>query len=205
MVAWIQEFGVLIGKNKEYLTDLDSAIGDADHGINMDRGMRSVIEKIGESVGGDGEVATLLKTVAMTLISTVGGAAGPLYGTLFLAMAKATSGHEHVDQRDWAAALQAGVDAVKARGRAERGDKTMVDTLEPAVAALVGALNDGASSADAWRAAESAAEKGMAATVPLVAHRGRASYLGERSVGHQDPGATSAWLLIKAAAGAFGS
>lgn len=199
---WIRAFGAAVAENKDYLTDLDSAIGDADHGINMNRGMQAVLEKIGAFTEPD--VGALFKAVGMTLVSTVGGAGGPLYGTLFLQMGTATSGKSKLSPEDWAAALSAGVTGVRNRGKAAPGDKTMVDALMPAVQALDEALAGGAAFADALLASSAAAEQGMKATTPLVARKGRASYLGERSAGHQDPGATSSWLLVRAAAEAFG-
>jgi dihydroxyacetone kinase-like protein len=195
VVRMIRAFAATVAEQKEYLTELDSAIGDADHGINMDRGMRAVITKIDAQETTD--VGALLKTVGMTLVSTVGGAGGPLYGTLFLQMGTATAGKETLEALDWAAALDAAVTGVQARGKAVLEDKTMVDALIPARDAYRQALEEGASFADALRRSTAAAEDGMKATVPLVARKGRASYLGERSAGHQDPGATSSWLLLK--------
>lgn len=195
VVRMIRAFAATVAEQKEYLTELDSAIGDADHGINMDRGMRAVITKIDAQEPTD--VGALLKTVGMTLVSTVGGAGGPLYGTLFLQLGTATAGKETLEASDWAAALDAAVTGVQARGKAVLEDKTMVDALIPARDAYRQALEEGASFADALRRSTAAAEDGMKATVPLVARKGRASYLGERSAGHQDPGATSSWLLLK--------
>jgi phosphoenolpyruvate---glycerone phosphotransferase subunit DhaL len=195
VVRMIRAFAATVAEQKEYLTELDSAIGDADHGINMDRGMKAVITKIDAQEPTD--VGALLKTVGMTLVSTVGGAGGPLYGTLFLQLGTATAGKETLEAPDWAAALDAAVAGVQARGKAVLEDKTMIDALIPARDAYRQALEEGASFADALRRSTAAAEDGMKATVPLVARKGRASYLGERSAGHQDPGATSSWLLLK--------
>jgi len=195
VVRMIRAFAATVAEQKEYLTELDSAIGDADHGINMDRGMKAVITKIDAQEPTD--VGALLKTVGMTLVSTVGGAGGPLYGTLFLQMGTATAGKGTLEAPDWAAALDAAVTGVQARGKAVLEDKTMVDALIPARDAYRQALEEGASFADALRRSTAAAEDGMKATVPLVARKGRASYLGERSAGHQDPGATSSWMLLK--------
>jgi dihydroxyacetone kinase-like protein len=197
-VGWIEEFGSTVAENREYLTQLDSAIGDADHGINMDRGMKAVLAKL-EGLEGD-DVGGLLKTVGMTLVSSVGGAGGPLYGTLFLQMGTATAGKSELEPEDWAAALDGAVDGVQMRGKAELADKTMIDALIPARDAFHSALTDGASFADALNRSAGAAEEGMLSTIPLVARKGRASYLGERSAGHQDPGATSSYLLLKTAA-----
>lgn len=195
VVRMVRTFAATVAEQKEYLTELDSAIGDADHGINMDRGMKAVIAKIDGQPPTD--VGALLKTVGMTLVSTVGGAGGPLYGTLFLQLGTATAGKETLEAPDWAAALDAAVTGVQARGKAELEDKTMVDALIPARDAYHQALEEGATFTDALRRSAAAAEDGVKATVPLVARKGRASYLGERSAGHQDPGATSSWLLLK--------
>jgi phosphoenolpyruvate---glycerone phosphotransferase subunit DhaL len=197
-VRWVRSFAEVISENKEYLTQLDSAIGDADHGINMDRGMRAVLAKLDGLPESD--IGSLWKTVGMTLVSTVGGAGGPLYGTLFLQFGTATTGKSEVLAEDWAAALAAGVQGVQARGKAEPGDKTMVDALIPARDAFRGAVDEGATFVDALQRSATAAEEGMKATIPWVARKGRASYLGERSAGHQDPGATSSYLLLKTAA-----
>jgi dihydroxyacetone kinase-like protein len=199
--AWIERFTAVVAENKEYLTELDSAIGDADHGINMNRGMQAAKAKL---EGADtGDIGAVLKTVGMTLVSTVGGAGGPLYGTLFLQMGTVAAGKSEVEVTDWASMLEAAVKGVQARGKAEPNDKTMVDALLPAAEALRQAADEGASLADAARRSAAAAEEGMKATIPLVARKGRASYLGERSAGHQDPGATSSYLLLQAAADTF--
>jgi dihydroxyacetone kinase-like protein len=198
VLAWVEAFSSTVAENKEYLTRLDSAIGDADHGINMDRGMKAVTAKLDGFEGDD--IGALLKTVGMTLVSSVGGAGGPLYGTLFLQMGVATAGKSELEPEDWAAALDAAVKGVQMRGKAEPGDKTMVDALIPARDAFSAALAEGVSFEEALRKSAAAAEEGMLATIPLVAKKGRASYLGERSAGHQDPGATSSQLLVKTAA-----
>lgn len=197
-VRWVRSFADVIAENKEYLTQLDSAIGDADHGINMDRGMQAVLGKV-EGVP-NGDIGGLLKTVGMTLVSTVGGAGGPLYGTLFLQFGTATAGKADLEPADWALALEKGVEGVQMRGKAEPGDKTMVDALIPARDAFRKAVDEGEAFPEALRRSAEAAEEGMKATIPWVARKGRASYLGERSAGHQDPGATSSYLLLKAAA-----
>jgi phosphoenolpyruvate---glycerone phosphotransferase subunit DhaL len=198
VLAWIEQFAATMVENREYLTQLDSAIGDADHGTNMDRGMKAALGKL-EGLEGD-DIGSLLKTVGMTLVSTVGGAGGPLYGTLFLQMGTATAGKSELEPEDWAGALDAAVEGVQMRGKAEVGDKTMIDALIPARDSFRAALADGASFEEALRRSAEGAEEGMRATIPLVARKGRASYLGERSAGHQDPGATSSQLLIKTAA-----
>jgi dihydroxyacetone kinase-like protein len=203
LAAWIREFARLIAENKDLLTELDAAIGDADHGVNMDRGMVAVTAALaGEVPTG---TAALLKRVGMTLVSTVGGASGPLYGTAFLRMAAAAGDAESLDAHAFAKALRAGLDGVVARGKAAARDKTMYDALAPAVDALDAALASGEPLEAALRVAIEAAEVGRDATIPMTARKGRASYLGERSVGHQDPGATSVTLLLKAAGTTLGA
>ena len=203
VLRWIRAFGTEVDANKEQLTQLDAAVGDGDHGINMQRGMSAVLVKV-DAAGEEQDIGDLLKTVGMTLVSTVGGAGGPLYGTLFLQMGMAVAGKDELSPDDWAAALEAGIAGVQARGKAEPGDKTMIDALIPGRDALKAALAGGASFEDALRQSADAAGQGMRDTVPLVARKGRASYLGERSAGHQDPGATSSHLLLEAAAETWG-
>jgi phosphoenolpyruvate---glycerone phosphotransferase subunit DhaL len=197
---WLRAFNDAVAANAEQLTALDSAIGDADHGANMRRGMAAVVGKLDEGAA----LSAVFKTTGMTLVSTVGGASGPLYGTLFLRMGTAAKDADALDAAGFAAALRAGLEGVVARGKAAPGDKTMLDALVPAVDALDAAVGDGRSLGEGLRAAVSAAEQGRDATVPLVARKGRASYLGERSAGHQDPGATSVTLLLTAAAETLG-
>ena len=201
--AWMRAYAGEIAAHREQLIRLDSAIGDGDHGANMDRGMKKAVERLDGL--GEGDIGATLKAVGMALVSSVGGAAGPLYGTLFMQMGTKTTGVSELDLQGWADALEAGVRGVQARGKAEPGDKTMVDALLPAVDALRQAAADGADLPDALQRSAAAAQEGMEATIPLVARKGRASYLGERSAGHQDPGATSSHLLLKAAADALGS
>jgi phosphoenolpyruvate---glycerone phosphotransferase subunit DhaL len=201
LVRWIQAFAASVAENEKELTRLDSAIGDADHGANMNRGFKAVLVKLDGA--GPTAPAALLKLVGMTLVSTVGGASGPLYGTFFLRMATSIGDAETLDRAAFAAALRAGVDGVVARGKAEAGDKTMYDALAPAVDALDAALG-GEDTTGALQTAADAAAQGRDATTPMLARKGRASYLGERSVGHQDPGATSAALLVQAAADTLG-
>lgn len=192
LVAWIRAFRDTVHRHKDELTRLDSEIGDADHGSNMARGLDAVVAALNPAPVSASE---LFKTVGMTLVSSVGGASGPLYGTLFLRMGPALASDE-ADAETLGAALRAGVHGVIARGKAELGDKTMIDALSPALDAWDAAANEG--SAAAARAAAEAAARGRDATEPLVARKGRASYLGERSAGHLDPGATSATLLLEA-------
>ena len=201
LTGWIREFARVIAENAQHLTDLDAAIGDADHGINMNRGMTAVLGALDE--GGAADMSALCKQVGMTLVKSVGGASGPLYGTFFLRMAGALGATDTVDAAEFAKALRAGVEGVVQRGRAEAGDKTMFDALAPALDALDTALASGGGLATALADATLAAEKGRDATESMVARKGRASYLGQRSVGHADPGATSAAMLIAAAASAF--
>ncbi|AKS35197.1 dihydroxyacetone kinase subunit DhaL [Mycolicibacterium goodii] len=202
LISWMREFARLIDENAQHLSDLDAAIGDADHGINMQRGMTAVLAQLDEAPTAD--MAGLCKQVGMTLVKSVGGASGPLYGTFFLRMAPALGSDDTVSASDFAKALRAGVDGVVQRGRAEASDKTMFDALAPALDAMDSALEGGADLAGSLAAAASAAEKGRDATESMIARKGRASYLGQRSVGHVDPGATSAALLIAAAATATG-
>ncbi len=192
---WLQHFTDEIEKNKDYLTELDAAIGDADHGINMERGFKKVISQL--PTVADKDIGSLLKTVSMTLISSVGGASGPLYGTLFLRASTSVAGKEELTEGDLLAMLQAGLDGVVQRGKAQLGDKTMLDVLSPAVAAFQNAIGEGKNSIQAMQEAVAAGERGMHDTTPMLAKKGRASYLGERSVGHQDPGATSSYLMLK--------
>jgi dihydroxyacetone kinase-like protein len=196
MVQWLESTAAVMKENKEYLTQLDSPIGDADHGINMDRGFRKVLEKL-PSVA-DKDIGNILKTTGMTLISSVGGASGPLYGTFFMRGGMAVDAKEELTGEDLATMLQAAVDGVVQRGRAQPGDKTMVDAWLPAMKALRESLNgDNDNTIAALSQAVAAAEGGMKDTIPMLAKKGRASYLGERSIGHQDPGATSSYLMLK--------
>ncbi|MEO6859163.1 MAG: dihydroxyacetone kinase subunit DhaL [Solirubrobacteraceae bacterium] len=194
---WMTRFAEEMVEHRQELVRLDTAIGDGDHGTNMNRGMQKALEKLGASSPAD--PGAVLKTVAMALISSVGGAAGPLYGTLLLQMSTAMAGQEQVDLAGFATAWRKGMEGVQSRGKAQPGDKTMLDALGPATEALEQAadLDSGLS------AAVAAAEQGMNATTPLIARKGRASYLGERSRNHQDPGATSTYYLFKTAAQAL--
>ena len=198
----VREMATAMEENRRHLTKLDSEIGDGDHGNNMHRGLQAALERL------DGaELSTpadVLKTVSMALVSKVGGAAGPLYGTAFLRASTALSDKEELSAEDAASALEAALGGIKQRGKAEVGDKTIVDALEPAVEAAKEAAGEAdASVAGVFRAAAEAAEEGAESTVPLTARKGRASYLGARAQGHQDPGATSTYLLLDAAARAL--
>lgn len=196
--AWLREFARLIHENKDHLTQLDSAIGDADHGINMDRGMQAVVGAL------DAEefiqVSDLFKKTGMTLVSTVGGAAGPLYGTYFLRFGMKAGDVAEIAAAELGEALQAGLEGVVVRGKPEAGDKTMFDAMAPGTSAYGASIAQGEQLAAALRKAQAAAEQGRDNTIPMLAKKGRASYLGERSIGHQDPGATSTAMLFAAAA-----
>lgn len=201
LVAWITRFRDGVTEKREWLTELDSAIGDADHGANMARGMAAVADKLaGEAPATADE---LLKGVGMTLVSSVGGASGPLYGTFFLRMGMTAGAVGELDAAALAAALRAGLEGIVARGKAEAGDKTMFDAMAPAVDAVDAAIAGGAGVADATRAAAEAAASGRDSTLALVARKGRASYLGERSAGHLDPGAASTTILFETLAAAI--
>ena len=196
----VKEMAAAMEENRRYLTKLDSEIGDGDHGNNMNRGFQAALERLQ-----DAELsipADVLKAVSMALISKVGGAAGPLYGTAFLRASTALADKEEVSSKDAAEVLEAALGGIKRRGKAEVGDKTIVDALEPAVEAAKEAADEG-SVAGVFRSAAEAAKKGAESTVPLTARRGRASYLGARASGHQDPGATSTYMLLDAAARAL--
>ncbi len=196
--AWIRDAQAVLAEHRMELIDLDRAIGDGDHGENMDRGFKAVVAKLDE--GGIDDVAGVLKLVASTLMSKVGGAAGPLYGTAFLRASKAIEGD--VDANGVVALIEGALDGIVARGKATTGEKTMVDAWTPALEAAKAAAAAGETPAATLRAAADAAAKGAEATIPLQATKGRASYLGERSIGHQDPGATSTAYILNAAADA---
>jgi len=190
-------------EHRKHLTQLDSAVGDGDHGNNMHRGFQAALERL---EGTDPQTPSdALKAVSMALVNKVGGAAGPLYGTAFLRASTALSSKEDLSPEDVAGALEAALGGIKQRGKAEVGDKTIVDALEPAVEAAKEASTSGGGAGEVFREAAEAAEEGAEATVPLTARRGRASYLGPRSAGHMDPGARSTYLLLDAAARALGA
>lgn len=197
LVRWLERFSERVTDQQGYLTELDSAIGDADHGTNMARGMSAVVQKLAQDV--PDAIDALLKTTGMTLVSSVGGASGPLYGTFFLRMAAASGGDAPLDAAGLGAALRAGYEGILQRGKAEAGDKTMIDAMLPALEAFDAAAAAGTLD-DAVAAASAAAAEGRDATAPLVARKGRASYLGERSAGHIDPGSASTALLFEALA-----
>lgn len=196
LIAWLEKLSVVMRDKRDFLTELDAAIGDADHGINMDRGFGKVLEKL-PSVK-EKDLGTILKTVGMTLMSSVGGASGPLYGTFYMKAGMTLAGKEEIDAPDLVAFLKAGVEGILQRGRPERSDKTLYDVWAPVLDTVEAAVDNGASVKDAVAKAVGTAEKGVQDTIPLQARKGRASYLGERSIGHRDPGAMSSCLMIRA-------
>ncbi|MEJ2149239.1 MAG: dihydroxyacetone kinase subunit DhaL [Chloroflexota bacterium] len=196
ILQWLEKVAAVLSENRQYLTDLDSPIGDGDHGINMDRGFKKVMEKL-PSVA-DTDIGNILKTTGMTLMSSVGGASGPLYGTFFMRSGMALAAKEELDNHDLVELLQSAVEGIVQRGRPQLEDKTMYDALFPAVEALKASVENGDDTVEAMQKTVDAAEAGMKATIPLQARKGRASYLGERSIGHQDPGATSSYLILNA-------
>ena len=195
-VAWVSSAAAVIEQHAAELTRLDSAIGDGDHGTNMNRGFKAAVQRL-DALEGDQDFGAVFKAVGMALIGKVGGASGPLYGSLFLGMGKELGDAAEVEDQRLAAALRAGYDSVVARGKAQLQDKTMLDAWHPALQALDAALASGKELGPALDEAAAAAEAGMKATIPMVARKGRASYLGERSRDHQDPGATSTHLLLQ--------
>lgn len=197
--AWMTESARIVSEHRGELITLDREIGDGDHGENMDRGFSAVLGKL-DGLPADASPGDALKLVATTLISTVGGASGPLFGTAFLKGSQAVAGKEELTADDVVAFLTAARDGIVSRGKAETGDKTMIDAWTPAVDAAAAAAGEGRSEREVLEAAADAAERGAADTEPLVARKGRASYLGERAVGHRDPGAQSTALLLRAAA-----
>lgn len=198
ILTWLEALQATYVENRQWLTDLDAAIGDADHGINMERGFTAVRAELTANPPAD--ISSALKLTATVLLRTVGGAAGPLYGTFFLRAATACAGRTTLAATDVADLFEAGLSGIAQRGRAEVGDKTILDALAPAVEAMRSASAADSDVAALLSRASAAAERGVQATVPLVARKGRASYLGERSVGHQDPGATSVYLMLRDAA-----
>ena len=193
---WLEEAAASVREQRDYLTQLDAAIGDADHGANMDRGFTAVVEKL--STTEDSPPGKLLTTAGSTLVSTVGGASGPLWGTALRRAGRSLGEAESFEGPELVAAFEAALSGVVELGAAQEGDKTMVDALAPAIRAFRARIDGGGGLNEALADARSAGEDGMRATTPLQASKGRASYLGERSIGHQDPGATSTALIIAA-------
>ncbi|MDR2446985.1 MAG: dihydroxyacetone kinase subunit L [Treponema sp.] len=196
IVDWLKKLNAIYTEQKDFLSKLDSDIGDGDHGVNMARGFNAVVSAI--EAAPPANIGAAFKSASMSLIKTVGGASGPLYGTFFLRASVIFAGKQEIDLGVWTAALEKGVQGIEQLGKAQKGDKTMFDAWLPALAALK--EKEGNDIKEALKAAADAAEEGMKATIPLQAKKGRASYLGERSIGHQDPGATSTFLLLQAAA-----
>ncbi len=195
MAAIIEGMAKKIEAEKDYLTQLDNEIGDGDHGINLARGFEAVEKKLPSLAGGD--IGALLKGVGMQLVSTVGGASGPLYGTAFMKAGMACKGLTELDGPAFIKAMEAAVDGIKMRGKATEGEKTMLDALCPALKVMQDEVAAGKSLKEALQDAAAAAEKGVEYTKTIIATKGRASYLGERSLGHQDPGATSSLYLLQ--------
>jgi dihydroxyacetone kinase-like protein len=199
VVSWLKKLDAVYTEQKDFLSQLDSAIGDGDHGVNMARGFNAVAAAMDASPPAD--IGAAFKAASTALIKTVGGASGPLYGTFFLRCALGFAGKSELDLGSWTDAVEKGIQGIEQLGKAQKGDKTMLDAWIPALAALKGGGTD---LKEALKAAADAAEEGMKTTIPLQARKGRASYLGERSIGHQDPGATSTFLLLKAVAETLG-
>jgi phosphoenolpyruvate---glycerone phosphotransferase subunit DhaL len=196
ILRYLEHLQTEIAAHRDELTRLDGAIGDADHGTNLERGFDAVATKLPDLAGKD--IGAVLKTVGLTLVSTVGGSSGPLYGTAFIRSGIALADQQEIDQGQLVVALEAALEGIQTRGRAQRGEKTIVDALAPAVDAMRSSVAQEADMGTALASAVAAAEQGMRATIPMIATKGRASYLGERSIGHQDPGATSTYLMLKA-------
>ena len=195
IITWLEKTVATIEENKTYLTDLDSPIGDADHGTNMNRGFKSVMAKLPTIK--DTDIGNILKTTGMTLMSSVGGASGPLFGTFYIRCGLATTCKEELNKNDLLQMFESGVAGILERGRAQLEDKTMYDAWAPALDAMRKAMADNANMFECLKQTVAAAKQGMIDTIPLQARKGRASYLGERSIGHQDPGATSTYLILK--------
>ena len=196
IIRWIEIAAEDIKKNKDMLTFLDTAIGDADHGINMDRGFTLAVNMLAASI--DDDIGKLLKSVGMVLLSSIGGASGPLYGTFFMRAGDAIKDKTSISHDDIITLMDAGINGIIYRGKTQLGDKTMVDALVPANNVIRNSLEQGKNLEETMQNATTEAEKGMKKTIPMIAKKGRASYLGERSFGHQDPGATSAFIIVKA-------
>ncbi|WP_456326936.1 dihydroxyacetone kinase subunit DhaL [Palaeococcus sp. (in: euryarchaeotes)] len=199
---FVEIFAKYLRENKEYLTQLDAAIGDGDHGINMERGARTALERLGST--NPKTPGEIMRTVGMALLSSVGGAAGPLYGTVFMRMSLAFGSRDHVEDKDLISALEQALLGIKELGKAEVGDKTMVDVWEPVVNFLKENIENGKTLPEICEDVVALAEECMKATIPLQARKGRASYLGERSIGHQDPGATSSYYFFRSLCEAIG-
>ncbi|MCS6880313.1 MAG: dihydroxyacetone kinase subunit DhaL [Oscillochloridaceae bacterium] len=196
VLKFLEVVAARIKEQRDYLTELDAAIGDADHGVNLDRGFSAVMSKLPTLTGRD--IGSILRTVGTTLVSTVGGASGPLYGTAFIRAGAAAADRFQLDPYEFVVVLEAALRGIETRGKATRGEKTMLDAIAPFVETLKAGVEANEDPLIALRKAVAACEEGMRATIPMLATKGRASYLGERSIGHQDPGATSAYLMARA-------
>jgi len=196
VIRFLEIVAARVKEHRDELTQLDAAIGDADHGANLDRGFTAVLAKFPTIA--DKDIGTILKTAGMTLVSTVGGASGPLYGTAFMRAGMALADRQELSEGDVVAALEAALEGIMARGKAQRGEKTMIDAIAPGIDVLKAAQANGEDFAEALRRALDAVKEGMESTIPMQATKGRASYLGERSIGHQDPGATSSYYMAQA-------
>jgi len=203
VVDWLMRCGEVFSRERDFLTQLDTEIGDADHGLNMNRGFNKVVEKL-PSVA-DKDIGFILKNTGMTLLSSVGGASGPLFGTFFIRAAQAAHAKQSLDLVELHQVMQEGVEGVVMRGKAEPGDKTMCDVWWPVVESLGQSAQQNLSVAEALQRAADSAERAVESTITMQARKGRASYLGERSIGHQDPGATSVMLMMKTLAEVAGS
>ncbi|CUY18325.1 PTS-dependent dihydroxyacetone kinase%2C ADP-binding subunit dhaL [Serratia marcescens] len=203
VVDWLMRCGEVFSRERDFLTRLDTEIGDADHGLNMNRGFNKVVEKL-PSVA-DKDIGFILKNTGMTLLSSVGGASGPLFGTFFIRAAQAANAKQSLDLAELQQMMQEGVEGVVMRGKAEPGDKTMCDVWWPVVDSLGQSAQQNLSVSEALQRAADSAERAVESTITMQARKGRASYLGERSIGHQDPGATSVMLMMKTLAEVAGS
>ncbi|HFZ1922511.1 TPA: dihydroxyacetone kinase subunit DhaL [Serratia marcescens] len=203
VVDWLMRCGEVFSRERDFLTRLDTEIGDADHGLNMNRGFNKVVEKL-PSVA-DKDIGFILKNTGMTLLSSVGGASGPLFGTFFIRAAQAANAKQSLDLAELHQMMQEGIEGVVMRGKAEPGDKTMCDVWWPVVESLGQSAQQNLSVAEALQRAADSAERAVESTITMQARKGRASYLGERSIGHQDPGATSVMLMMKTLAEVAGS
>ena len=203
VVDWLMRCGEVFSRERDFLTQLDIEIGDADHGLNMNRGFNKVVEKL-PSVA-DKDIGFILKNTGMTLLSSVGGASGPLFGTFFIRAAQAANAKQSLDLAELHQMMQEGVEGVVMRGKAEPGDKTMCDAWWPVVESLGQSAQQNLSVSEALQLAADSAERAVESTITMQARKGRASYLGERSIGHQDPGATSVMLMMKTLAEVDGS
>ncbi len=201
VIELLDKIGDKIIEEKEFLTELDKPIGDCDHGINMARGFGEVKKKLPGMA--DSDLGTIFKTTGMTLVSTVGGSAGPLYGTAFMKMGMALAGKKEMSFADFLKAFEMGVEGVKQRGKSDKGEKTMLDAMIPALDAMKAAAAEGKDVKTAWKEGTEAAEAGVEYTKTIIATKGRASYVGERSIGHQDPGATSFTFMMETAEAAL--